>query len=127
MRKEVKVDPVDVNNDAEMVSLGIRKPMVRQRDPFVWTKSEKERKAWKKHRHFPAPNMNWGAPAKVSRFCGRLTVNVRGLDKTTFSYYCLESDVQYLLSKYKKDNCAIVRAFWNGREVNPDCVFKRTA
>lgn len=118
MKKEVK--PVDVNNDAMMVAEGIRNPFVRKRDQSVWSKSDKERKAWKKRRHFPVPDTRWSPPTKYTGFTGKLIVNVRGLEKTTFSHTCLETDIQYLLSKYKSDKCAIVRAFWNGREINPE-------
>lgn len=116
---------VDVNNDAEMVALGIRNPHVLPRDPSVWTKTEKERRAWRKQRHFPAPDSRWAPPVKVSRFTGRLTVNVRGLDKTTYSHNCPETDIPYLLGKYKSEHSSIVRAFWNGKEIDPEHLLKQ--
>lgn len=119
-KEEKKVDPVNVNNDAEMVALGIRNPFVQPRDPSVWTKTEKERKAWRKQRNFPAPDSRWAAPIRVSRFTGRLIVHVKGMDKTTYSHTCPDTDVQYLLGKYKSDKSSIVRAFWNGKEIDPE-------
>lgn len=124
-KEEKKVEPVNVNDDAMMVSLGIRKPFVQPRDPSVWTKTEKERKAWKKQRNFPTPNSRWAAPTRSSRFTGRLIVHVKGMDKTTYSHICPETDVQYLLGKYKSDNSSIIRAFWNGKEIDPERLFKQ--
>ena len=118
--EEKKEEKVNVNNDAEMVMLGIRPRLVRPRDPSVWTKTEKEREAWKKHRRFPAPNYGWASPTKVSRFIGRLIVHVKGMDKTTFSHNCPESDLSYILGKYKNEHCSITKAFWNGKEINPE-------
>lgn len=118
--EEKKEEKVNVNNDAEMVMLGIRPRLVRPRDSSVWTKTEKEREAWKKHRRFPAPNYRWAPPTKVSRFIGRLIVHVKGMDKTTFSHNCLESDLSYILGKYKNEHCSITKAFWNGKEINPE-------
>lgn len=121
MKAEGKKDEkVNVNNDAEMVMLGIRPRLVRPRDSSVWTKTEKEREAWKKHRRFPAPNYGWAPPTKVSRFIGRLIVHVKGMDKTTFSHNCPESDLSYILSKYKNEHYSITKAFWNGKEINPE-------
>jgi hypothetical protein len=120
MQKKVELDPVHVHNDAEMVSLKLRQPLKARRDPSVWTKTEKERRLWKQHRRFPVPDSKWSAPTKVSRFVGRLTVHVRGLDKTTYSHKCVETDVPYLLSKYRTDKSMIIRAFWNGKEIDPE-------
>nr|DAJ71567.1 MAG TPA: hypothetical protein [Caudoviricetes sp.]DAN75112.1 MAG TPA: hypothetical protein [Caudoviricetes sp.] len=129
MKKEEKKKEedkrVDVNNDAEMVALGIRNPFVTPRDPSVWTKTEKERKAWKKQRRFPAPDSRWAPPARTSRFVGRLIVNVKGLDKTTYRHDCPETDIPYLLSKYKSEHSSIVRAFWNGKEIDPERLLKQ--
>lgn len=108
-----------------MVALGIRNPFVTPRDPSVWTKTEKERKAWKKQRRFPAPDSRWAPPARTSRFVGRLIVNVKGLDKTTYRHDCPETDIPYLLSKYKSEHSSIVRAFWNGKEIDPERLLKQ--
>lgn len=119
-KEEKKVGPVDVNNDAQMVALGIRPSHVKPRDPSVWTKTEKERKAWRKQRHFPAPDTRWAAPVRPSRFIGRLIVHVKGLDKTTYRHDCPETDLAYLLGKYKNEHCTIVKAFWNGKQIDPE-------
>lgn len=127
MKKEEKKEEkkVDITNDAEMVMLGIRPQLLTPRDPSVWTKTEKERKAWKKHRRVPAPNTQWAPPAKSSRFTGRLIVQVQGMDKTTYSHNCPESDLSYILSKYKNERCSIVRAFWNGKEIDPERILQQ--
>lgn len=119
-KDEKKIEPVDVNNDAQMVAFGIRPPHLKPRDPSVWSKTEKERKAWKKQRHFPAPNTRWAPPVKPSKFVGRLIVHVRGLEKTTYRHDCPETDLPYLLGKYKNEFCTIVKAFWNGKEIDPE-------
>ena len=119
-KEEKKVEPADVNNDAQMVALGIRPPHVKPRNPSVWTKTEKERKAWRKQRHFPAPDTSWAAPMRPSRFIGRLIVHVKGLDKTTYRHDCPETDLAYLLGKYKNEHCTIVKAFWNGKQIDPE-------
>ena len=116
---------VDVNNDAEMVALGIRNPHVKPRDPSVWTKTEKERRAWKKQRRFPAPDTRWAPPTRTSRFTGRLIVHVKGLDKTNYRHDCPETHVPYLLSNYKSERSSIVRAFWNGKEIAPERLLKQ--
>lgn len=116
---------VDITNDAEMVALGIRNPKVAPRDLSVWTKTEKERKLLKKYHHFPTPESHWAPPVKTSRFIGRLIVNVNGLEKTTFSHHCSETDIPYLLSRYKSEHSSIVRAFWNGKEINPERLLKQ--
>lgn len=124
-KDEKKVESVDVNNDAQMVALGIRPPHLKPRDPSVWSKTEKERKAWKKQRHFPAPDTRWAPPTKPSKFIGQLIVHVRGLEKTTYRHDCPETDLSYLLSKYKNEFCTIVKVFWNGKEINPERLLKQ--
>lgn len=125
VKREREDEKVDVYNDAEMVALGIRNPFVKPRDPSVWTKTEKERAAWKQHRRFPAPNYGWAAPTKSSRFIGRLIVSVKGLDKTTYCHKCSDIDLPYILSKYKTERSSIIRAFWNGKEINPEVLLKQ--
>lgn len=127
MKKEEKKEEkkVDITNDAEMVMLGIRPRPVTPRDPSIWTKTEKERKAWRKQRCFPAPDSRWAPPAKPSRFIGRLIVHVQGMDKTTYSHNCPESDLSYILGKYKNEHCSIVRAFWNGKEIDPERILQQ--
>lgn len=116
---------VDVTNDAEMVALGIRNPSITPRDSSVWTKTEKERRALKKWRHFKTPDSRWAPHKKTSGFMGRLIVNVSGLDKTTYSHNCSETDVPYLLNKYKSERSSIVKAFWNGKEIDPERLLKQ--
>lgn len=127
MKKEkTMLSPVDVNNDAEMVSAGIRNPFVKPRDPSVWTKTEKERKVWKKHRHFPAPNIRWAAPERISKYSAKLIVQVQGLENTTYSHKCTDIDVSYILGKYKTEHCSIIGAFWNGREISPEGLYRQS-
>lgn len=122
--KKVEVEPIDVNNDAMMIAAGLRQPSVKPRDPSVWSKTDKERKLWKRYRRFPIPEGNWPAPIKSSRFVGVLIVNVKGMDKTTFSHKCSDVSMPDILSRYKSETCTIVRAFWNGKEINPESLYK---
>lgn len=120
MKKEEKEKKVNVNNDAEMVSLGIRPRMRTPRDSSVWSKTEKERAAWKKQRRFPAPNTRWAEPQKPNKFIGCLIIHVKGLDKTTYRHNCSEFDLVYLLNKYKNEHCTITKVFWNGKQIDPE-------
>lgn len=125
-KSEKQASPVNINNDEEMVRLGIRPPKVNPRDPSVWSKTEKERQIWRKVKNFPAPDTRWAAPIKSSKFIGRLIVHVRGLDKTTYRHDCYQSDLPYILKKYENESSTIVKAFWNGKEINTEYLLKHS-
>lgn len=121
----------DLNDDAFMVAENLRQPMRQPRDAKVWVKTDKEKKLWKKYRRFPAPNYNWPAPSKSIPIPGNLIVYTSGfytgksdgkkpVFKTTFSHKCIQSDIPYLIRKYKTDRCRVIRYSWNGKTYSPD-------
>ena len=108
-------EPVDVMDNEMMVREGLRQPNRVPRDPSVWTKTDKEKRLWKKYRRFPAPDSRWAAPEKGGGLPGKLIVQVKGMEKSTFSHKCTTTDVPYLLSKYKTETSSIVKCSWNGK------------
>lgn len=111
----VELEPVDVMDNEMMIREGLRQPDRIPRDLSVWTKTDKERKLWRKYRRFPVPNSRWAAPEKSGGLPGKLVVQVEGMEKTTYAHKCLTTDVHYLLSKYKTENSNIVKCSWNGK------------
>lgn len=126
----------DLNDDTFMVAENLRQPSVQPRDKGVWTKTDKERKLWRKARRFPAPNYNWASPMKSINIPGTLIVYVNGnlttgridpkthkpITKTTFSHKCIQSDIAFLLGKYKTDKSQVLKYSWNGKTYSPDCL-----
>lgn len=117
-----EVEAVDVTNNEMMIQEGLRQPNRVPRDPSVWSKTEKERRLWRKYRRVAIPNQSWTAPEKTGGLPGKLIIQVRGLGKTTYAYKCLTTDVRYLLSKYKTNYSSIVKSSWNGKTFDPECV-----
>lgn len=116
----VEMEPVDVMDNEMMVREGLRQPNRVPRDPSVWTKTEKEKRLWKKYRRFPAPNSCWAGPEKTGGLPGKLIIQVKGLEKSTYCHNCLTTDVRYLLSKYKTERSSIVKSSWNGCTFDPE-------
>ena len=127
----------DLTDDAFMVAEHLRQPSVTPRDPSVWSKTPKERKLWKRYRRFPAPSYQWPAPAKSIPIPGTLVVYVKGgnfttgkmnpktnkpIPKNTFSHKCIQSDIPFLLSKYKTEKSQVTKYSWNGKTYAPDCL-----
>ena len=115
----------DLTDDAFMVAEHLRQPSVTPRDPSVWSKTPKERKLWKRYRRFPAPSYQWPAPAKSIPIPGTLVVYVKGgkmNPKNTFSHKCIQSDIPFLLSKYKTEKSQVTKYSWNGKTYAPDCL-----
>ena len=125
----------DWNDDAFLVAEHLRQPSVKPRDPNVWTKTPKERKLWKKFRRVPAPNYNWSEPVKIIDIPGTLVVYVKGgnfttgklnpktkkpIPKTTFSHKCIQSNIPYILGKYKTPKSEVLKYSWNGKMYSPD-------
>lgn len=123
--KEHKIERVDVNNDALMVSLGIRPKDLEPRDPLVWTKTIREKNKLKKVRNtVKTPDCRWPVPDKPSRFKHRLTVHIRYQKpkgskrfKNTYSYTVGPEEIEYILQKYKTENSAVVKAYYNGHQI----------
>ena len=107
-KKQREMKPVDVHNDAEMVSLGLRLPAYPGRDESVWSKTAKEKALLKKMKHSCTNKLDrsWGAPPKSIPIPGKLIVRIRPSDnfimvtkggkilkKTTYSHKCIQSDI----------------------------------
>lgn len=106
---------IDVNDDALMVSLGLRYPNAEKRDPNVWTKSEKEKAILKKVRNsFSGTLCKGGGKDDHESFKGKLRFTIEKSDKfmtfdsklkrkvfkTTFSVSCYKKDIPFILNKY---------------------------
>lgn len=130
---------VDVYNDAEMVSLGIRPRPLEPRDPKVWTKSYTDKKNARLVRHHlkhAFDYIRWAAPSKSIPITGTLIVTIKKhsnftekagkgkkpFTKTVFSHQCIQSDIPNILNKYiirekdKPANNLIIKYKWNGKE-----------
>ena len=92
---------------------------------------------WKRYRRFPAPSYHWPAPAKSIPIPGTLVVYVKGgnfttgkmnpktnkpIPKNTLSHKCIQSDIPFLLSKYKTEKSQVTKYSWNGKTYAPDCL-----
>lgn len=129
---------VDVNNDAEMVALGIRPRNLEPRDPSVWVKSYQDKKNAKLVKHYlkhAFDYVNWPAPKRPIPVPGTLIITIRKnkdfsdkqsngklFYKTTFSHRCIQSDIPELLSKYVSktkngnETSLVIKYKWNGKE-----------
>lgn len=141
MKSPIKVERVNVYNDAEMVSLGIRLPKLTSRDSSVWSKtlSEKERlrdvrKSFKTKFVSGYKTSNKSIPVY-----SKLIVYIKPSDnftifdkktgktfnQTVFSHKCKQSDIPVLLSKYKEkdpnfgDYSLVIKYSWNGKTYSP--------
>lgn len=111
MKKEVKKRNegdkpegwVDVTDDNQMRANGFFRPFDQApRDPDVWTKTAKERKAikaksWKNMGHFNS------CPRKFIQVRDKLIIQLKKnkeYPKTTYSIECWQSDIPEILSKY---------------------------
>lgn len=124
MKNEEK-KPVDVANDDQMVALKLRNPKVSQRDPSVWSKTEEEKKSLKYFRGlFNFNTSNWAAPRYKIGTPSKLIVFLKGFKrvekgeprpKSTVTHICVNSEVEDILSSYKKQNLEIVKYVWQGK------------
>lgn len=134
-KKEVDLR-VDINNDAEMVALGIRPKNLVPRDPSVWTKTYQDKKNAKIVRHklkHAFDHTNWPAPFRPIPIPGKLIISIKKhknfaenkngktFYKTTFSYKCIQSDIPSILDKYvlkngDSKNVLIIKYKWNGKD-----------
>lgn len=106
---------VDVNNDAQMVELGIRPPkwypIVFNRDPK--SKVHKERLI---HKHDATGS--WSGPIKRVPLNGKLIVYMDSIvDKTTHSHTCGQSDISRILGIHEK-SAKVLKYSWNGKTYN---------
>lgn len=114
-QKSEKVLPINVYDDTQMVASGIRPKLLKSRDKSLWSKTHHEREEWKKVRRVLIPKGNWSAPEKFE-FKGRLTVHAKNENKTTYSFNCKKSEINYLVSKFKSP----IKVLWNGKDLSSE-------
>lgn len=141
-KKEHDSGWVDVHNDAQMVSLGIRCKLAEPRDPSVWTKTKSEKKSakWARRQLKHAfDHASWPAPFRPIEIPGKLIIRIKKTSKfskvmsngvkfykTTFSHECKQSDIPEILSKYmirgkNKQDITLVQWYkWNGKTYSAD-------
>ena len=136
MKKKQKIlPPVNCNDEKEMESLGYRHPLV-PRDQTVWTKTEFEKKLLKKmKRRFKNYEFssNWGYTKLHIPCYDKLIVQIYKnpdflkrngfpVSHTTFKFFCGQSDISYILSKFVDESGhSFVRWYkFNGKEYKPD-------
>lgn len=114
--KNFKQKPVDLTNDFECVSLGIRNPPLAKRVEGLWRKSPKEKTLLKKlRRSVKISNIGWAAPRKEASYVATLTVNVSGYPKSTYTFKKRPNTmVNYLLDKFQNH---IIKAYWNDKQI----------
>jgi hypothetical protein len=132
-----KEEPVDVHDDALMVSLGLRCRPLEPRDPKVWTKSYSEKQDAKLVRHMlknAFKHLNWPAPPKRIPVPGKLIITIKKDNrftemrhektfyKTIFVHNCWQHDIADILTKYvnRKGKSLVVKYNWNGKTYPPD-------
>lgn len=101
--KEPSESRVNVRNDYQMVELGIRPPLLAERDKSVWTKTAKEKKLLKKLKrghnncHFET------TPIKPIPVYDKLIIYLKKnnvFPKTTYSTKCWQHEIPEILMKY---------------------------
>lgn len=133
MQKEIKKSKkketrVNIYNEKEMKSLGLRSDNVSPRDPNVWTKSKKEKNAIKKAKRIYKnnhPYENWhigNCPEPYLPYKCKLIVYLRKnkvFDKSTYSYECTPNDIKSYLNKFEDKKGSCVRKYkYNGKDYN---------
>lgn len=108
---------VDVMNDKEMVSLGIRVAPRVERDPSVWTKSISEKFLLRreKSRNTTTFFSRWSSKKKSIPVRSKLIINLKRVSegsKLTLSFNCGQSDIPRILSRYSNN---INTYSWNGK------------
>lgn len=101
--KDSNESEVNVRDDAQMVELGIRPPLLPMRDEAVWTKTSRDRKLLRKlkcsqgHTHFGT------IPIKPIPVKDKLIVYLKKnnvFPKTTYSTECWQHEIGDILMKY---------------------------
>lgn len=116
--KRKELPPVNIHNDQECIDLGLRLPKRVPRDPSIWTKSSKDKRALKAiKKTVKTPNLGWAPPQKESRLSETLIINVKDYPKTTYTFKnCPETNIDYILNKYKD---VLIKAFFGGKQIYP--------
>ena len=101
--KDYNESKVNVKDDRQMVELGIRSPLLAERDISVWTKTSKEKKLLRKLRH-GNDNCHFGTiPIKSIPVRSKLIIYLKKnniFPKTTYSTECWQHEIFEILTKY---------------------------
>lgn len=111
-----KVSPVDINNDDMMVAYSLRLPKRRIITGENWKKSDNEKAILREVKgvaiepatNNPAPRYNTGIKHK-------LTIYMKGGNKSTVTVYCHAQEVFNIVNMYKHNKCFIVAVDYNGK------------
>lgn len=119
---------VDIRNDALMVELGIRPPLLQQRDPSIWTKTNQEKKLLKSLRY--KSKMSTGIPPiKVIPIRAKLIIYLKKNKKfpyTTYSIICsmhqIDEYLRFFCQKDKSGNITniVSKYVYNGKTYLPN-------
>lgn len=123
-------DPwINVHDDDLMVSLGIRAPHLKPRDPSVWQRTSAEKRLLKKLRRKNIRLSGWAAPSRAIPVQARLIIYLKKnkvFSKSTYSSLCWQHNIPQVLSRYalhSKKTGAITNLVskycYNGKMYNP--------
>lgn len=95
---------IDVHNDEQLVSLGIRPANLIPKDLKMWTKTSSERAILKSLRHSNKRRMHFNSiPPKFIPVRGKLVIYLKKNNtypNTTYSTTCWQHEISSILSKY---------------------------
>lgn len=101
--KDLEESKVNVQDDLQMVELGIRPPLLAERDKSAWTKTARDKKLLKKLRRGNS-NCHFGTvPIKPIPVKGKLIIYLKKnnvFPKTTYSTECWQHEISNILMKY---------------------------
>ena len=141
MKKEVKkpikkkvskfeTQEVDVHNDAQMVELGIRVPILIPRDKSVWTKTNNEKRLSKTvRRHSKGDGHFHSIPKKIIPVRDNLIIYLKKnktYNKSTYSIECFQHEIPEIISKYVECNksgvcnAVVLKYSWNRKTYSPN-------
>lgn len=125
-------DPwVNVHDDALMVKLGLRSPMLEPRDKSVWSKTPNERRLLKTLRRSSKEIIHFHTiPRKSIPVRARLIIQLKKnnkFSKTTYSTECWQHEIDNILLNYYQRNkkngmneCLIDHYKYNGKTYDPN-------
>lgn len=130
MKKDKEEGWIDVHNDALMVKLGIRPPILNTKDTSIWSKTNQERKSLRKAKRNSVKNMHFSiAPEKNIPVTAKLIIYLKKNNKypnTTYSTICKMNrigdiiDNYYSINKHTKVVTNLVSKYsYNGKTYSP--------
>lgn len=110
-----------INDDAWMVAENLRQPQVQPRDQSVWSKTPHEREILKEYKHQEYRlTRNSAAAKKTIPVFNKLIVYTRGLNKTTHSIRCWQSEISEVLERLVSKGAKLIKYQWNGKVYQPN-------